>query len=72
MARQARKNPGPTRRWAGVLSRVTYRFGESSGVDVAPLLEQAGLTREEIDDRNARIGVINQIKFVGLVSICNQ
>jgi AraC-like DNA-binding protein len=51
-----------------VLSRVAYRFGERRGIEVAPLLEQAGLTQEEIKDRNARIGVINQIKFVGLVA----
>jgi AraC-like DNA-binding protein len=68
MARQARKHPDPARRCAGVLSRVACRYGESGGVEVAPLLEQAGLTQEEIDDRNARIGVINQIKFVGLVA----
>jgi AraC-like DNA-binding protein len=68
MARQARKHPGPIRRCAGVLSRVAYRYGESHGINVAPLLERAGLAQEEIENRNARIGVINQIKFVGLVA----
>jgi AraC-like DNA-binding protein len=68
MARQARKHPGPIRRCAGVLSRVAYRYGARNGVDIASLLEQAGLTQEEIKNRNARIGVINQIKFVGFVA----
>ncbi len=68
MARPARKQPSSTRRCAGVLSRVAYRYALLRGVDVAPLLEQAGLTLEEIKNRNVRIGVVNQIKFVGLVA----
>ena len=68
MARPARKQPGSTRRCAGVLSRVAYGYALSRGVDVAPLLEKAGLTQEEIKNRNARIGVVNQIKFVGLIA----
>ncbi|MGA8616192.1 MAG: AraC family transcriptional regulator ligand-binding domain-containing protein [Xanthobacteraceae bacterium] len=51
-----------------MLSRVAYRHALRSGVEVASLLEQAGLTLREIEDRNARIGVVNQIKFVGLVA----
>jgi AraC-like DNA-binding protein len=68
MARPARRHPGPTRRCAGVFSRVAYRYATGRGIEVAPLLEQAGLTQEEIENRNARIGVVNQIKFVGLVA----
>src|ERR1700683_4806921 len=66
--RPARKQPSSTQRCAGVLSRVAYRHALLSGLDVAPLLAQARLTLEEIKNRNTRIGVINQIKFVGLVA----
>jgi AraC-like DNA-binding protein len=68
MARTARKQSGSPRRCGGVLSRVAYRHAVRSGIAAAPLLEQAGLTLREIEDRNARIGVVNQIKFVGLVA----
>ena len=68
MARPARKQPGSSRRCAGVLSRVAYRYAARRGIEVAPLLEQAGLTQKDIEDRNATIGVVNQIKFVGLVA----
>jgi len=68
MARAARKQPSSTRRCAGVLSRVAYEYARRRGVVVAPLLEKAGLTQKEIDSPNLRIGVVNQIKFVGFVA----
>jgi AraC-like DNA-binding protein len=68
MARPAKKQPASTQRCAGVLSRVAYRYARQQGVNVDPLLEQAGLTLDEIKDQNVRIGVVNQIKFVGLVA----
>ena len=68
MAHEARKQPGSSRRCAGVLSRIACRYAARRGVDVAPLLTQAGLTQGEIEDRSATIGVINQIKFVDLVA----
>jgi AraC-like DNA-binding protein len=68
MARPARKQTSSTQRCAGVLSRVAYRDALLRGVDVAPLLEQAGLTLEQIKNPNVRIGVVNQIKFVGLIA----
>jgi hypothetical protein len=68
MARPARTQPGSSRLCAGVLSRIAYRYAERSGVEVAPLLKQAGLTQRDIEDRSARIGVTNQIRFVELVA----
>jgi AraC-like DNA-binding protein len=58
MAWPARKQPSSTRRCAGVLSRVAYRYALSRGVDVAPLLEKAGLTQQEIGNPKLRIGVL--------------
>jgi len=68
MARPAKKQSGSSRRCAGVLSRIAYRYAELRGVEVAPLLKQAGLAQELIEDRSAKIGVINQIKFVELIA----
>jgi AraC-like DNA-binding protein len=68
MARPARKHPSSSRRCAGVLSRIAYRYAERRGVEVAPLLTQAGLTQRDVEDRSATIGVVNQIKFVDLVA----
>jgi AraC-like DNA-binding protein len=68
MARPARKQHGSSRRCAGVLSRIAYRYATRRGVEVAPLLTQAGVTQKEIEDRNATIGVVNQIKFVELIA----
>ncbi len=68
MARPARKRPDSSRRCAGVLSRIAYRYAASRGIEVAPLLKQAGLTQKDIEDRSATMGVVNQIKFVELVA----
>jgi AraC-like DNA-binding protein len=68
MARPARKESGSSRRCAGVLSRIAYRYAVRRGVGLGPLLKQAGLTQSDIEDRSATIGVINQIKFVELVA----
>ncbi len=68
MARAAMKQPSSTRRCAGVLSRVAYKYAEGQGIDVEPLLAKAGLTQKEIETPNLRIGVVNQIRFVGLVA----
>jgi AraC-like DNA-binding protein len=68
MAGQAQRQFTSQRRCAGVLTRVAYRYAKGRDIAVEELAEQAGLTREEIEDRNARLGVSNQIKFVELVA----
>ena len=68
MARTAKKQPVSSRRCAGVLSRIAYRYAVRRGIEVAPALTQAGLTQKDIEDRTATIGVVNQIKFVDLVA----
>src|SRR5271154_6914887 len=68
MAGSARQEVNSTRECGGMLSRLTHSRAKSKGVDVAPLLAQAGLTTAAIEDRNARVGVANQIKFVDRVA----
>ena len=50
------------------MSRLAYRRALRERIDVANLVEQAGLTREIIEDAKTQIGVANQIKFVELVA----
>ncbi len=51
-----------------MLSRLAYRRAHASGIDADALLRKAGLSKDVIADRNARIGVTNQIKFVELAA----
>jgi AraC-like DNA-binding protein len=68
MASPALTHIRSSRRCGGVLSRLAYRNAGRAGVDVGPALAQAGLATEEIDDKNATIGVANQIRFVELMA----
>ena len=68
MARPAKRQPSSSRRCVGVLCRIAYRYATDHGVEVAPLLKQAGLTQREVEDRSGTIGVVNQIKFAELVA----
>jgi AraC-like DNA-binding protein len=68
MASATRRQSTSHRRCGGVLSRIAYRYAKGKGIDPAPMLASAGLTLQDIVDRNARIGVANQIKFVDLVA----
>jgi len=55
----------------GIARLVSARIRES-GTELAPLLSKAGLTVEQIDDRNARIKVASQIKFLELSAVASQ
>jgi AraC-like DNA-binding protein len=68
MASSARTHVSSVRRCGGVLSRVACRRAAREGIDVGPLLKQAGLSPEAIADKSAQIGVANQIKFVKLTA----
>jgi AraC-like DNA-binding protein len=68
MASPASKQIGLSRRCGGVLSRVAYGRAKREGIAVDDLLGLAGLTKEIIEDRNAMLGVVNQIRFVELVA----
>src|SRR5690348_5701085 len=68
MAGSARTHVSSVRRCGGVLSRIACRRAVREGVDVGPLLKQAGITPEIIADTSAQVGVDNQIKFVALTA----
>src|SRR5499433_582379 len=52
----------------GAVSRLAYAHARSSGIGLAPLLTAAGLTARKVEDRDARLGVHQQIKFLNLVA----
>ena len=51
---------------AGGITRLAAARLSAAGVDLAPLLERAGLSLAQVEDRNARLGVANQIQFLNL------
>ena len=53
---------------AGVISRIACARLEQAGIEVAPLLKQAKLTAQQINDRGARLSVNSQIRFLDLAA----
>lgn len=53
---------------AGNIARLAYAAARRKGADVDRLLMRAGLSREQMDNPDARIGVKGQIKFLNLVA----
>ena len=68
MANLAKTRISSVKMCGGVISRLVYARTKHRGIDVGPLLKQAGLTEDSIKNRNAPIGVANQIKFVELAA----
>lgn len=52
----------------GALARLVVTRTVASGIDVGPLLCQAGLSERQIKDPDARIGAANQAALVGLIA----
>lgn len=68
MASTAAAAKRPQHHCHGILTRLAYRHALREGVDVLPLVAQAGLSMDAVNDQSATIGVVNQIKFVELVA----
>jgi AraC-like DNA-binding protein len=52
----------------GGISRLAYARARETGIELRPLLKKAGLTREQIEDRGARVNVHHQIQFLNLTA----
>ncbi len=52
----------------GLLSRLACARAMSAGIDVAPLMVKAAVTRKQVEDQSVRLAVKGQIKFVDLVA----
>jgi AraC-like DNA-binding protein len=53
---------------AGTLSRLASARARAAGIDVAPLMVQAGVTGQQVEDDNVWLTVQGQIRFVELVA----
>jgi AraC-like DNA-binding protein len=53
---------------AGVVARLAYERTRAARIEVEPLLKKAGLTKQQVDDVDARLGAPSQIKFLNLVA----
>jgi hypothetical protein len=53
----------------GSIARLAYARALREGVDADALLRKAGLSREQVDNPDARLQVKNQIKFLDLVAV---
>jgi hypothetical protein len=52
----------------GVLTRLACARARAAGIELDPLLRQAGLTCRQIDDGRLRISVQSQIKFLNIAA----
>src|SRR4029079_3729179 len=52
----------------GGMARLAYAKAKGAGVVLEPLLNKARLTRDQIENPDARIKVRSQIEFLNLVS----
>jgi hypothetical protein len=53
---------------AGGMTRLAYARAKAVGIALDPLLKQAGLTHQKIEDPQSVIRVRDQIKFLNLVA----
>jgi AraC-like DNA-binding protein len=53
---------------AGMVTRLAYQQAKAAGIDVGPIVRQAHLTIDKIEDPIARIRIRDQIRFLNLVS----
>jgi AraC-like DNA-binding protein len=53
---------------SGGIARLAYGRARRAGIDLKPQLKKAGLTDQQIKDRNARLAVPDQITFLNLVA----
>ena len=52
----------------GGMTRLAYARARRAKVELGPLLQKSELTRQEIDDSDARISVRSQVRFLDLVA----
>jgi AraC-like DNA-binding protein len=53
---------------AGGMTRLAYARASEAGVDLKPLLKKAGLRKEQIENRDTRLDVRRQIRFLTLAA----
>jgi AraC-like DNA-binding protein len=53
---------------AGIITRLAYERVQAAGVTLEPLLKKAGLTKQQVEDLDARLSVQCQIRFLNLAA----
>ena len=53
---------------AGTATRLAYERAQAAGIELEPLLKEAGLTRQEVEDVDARLRAQSQIRFLNLAA----
>ena len=62
------RNLGTLPSAAGHIARLAYRQATTAGAPVLPLLKKAGMTLHQIENRDERLKVSSQIRFLNLVA----
>ena len=66
------KRFGAVPRAAGTLSRFASARARAAGINVAPLMVKAGVTRQQVEDDRVRLNAQGQIRFVKLIATALQ
>jgi AraC-like DNA-binding protein len=53
---------------AGTTVRLAYEQAQAAGIELEPLLEEAGLTKQQVEDVDARLSAQSQVRFLNLVA----
>lgn len=59
---------GTRPRAEGMLSRLACERAEAAGIDVTPLMVEAGVTRQQVEEEDVWLAVQGQIKLVELIA----
>jgi len=52
----------------GTATRLASERAQAAGIELEPLLKKAGLTKQQVEDVDARLSVQSQIRFLNLVA----
>ena len=53
---------------AGTTMRFAYEWVQAAGIEVEPLLKEAGLTKQQVEDVDARLNTQSQVRFLNLAA----
>jgi hypothetical protein len=56
----------------GMSTRLAYERAQAAGIELQPLLHKAGLTKQQVEDVDARLSVPSQIEFLNVAATALQ
>ncbi len=56
----------------GMSTRLAYERAKAAGIELKPLLQKAGLTKQQVEDVDARLSVPSQIEFLNVAATALQ